>query len=68
MQIFSVFKYQHVGIGDAKLWCWGSKPTPVPNANGFASQWNIGLGLKRQFKNFIAHKRSLLLLEKIGSW
>ena len=25
------------------MWGWGSKPTPVPNANGFASQWNIGL-------------------------
>ena len=30
-------------LGDAKVWRWGSKPTPVPNANGFASQWNIGL-------------------------
>ena len=44
-QIFSGFRYQHVGIGNAKLWRWGSKPTPVPNANGFASQWNIGLRL-----------------------
>ena len=42
-QISSVFRYQHFGIGNAKLWRWGSKPTPVPNANGFASQWNIGL-------------------------
>ena len=39
----SVFRYQHVGIGNAKLWLWGSKPMPGPNANGFASQWNIGL-------------------------
>ena len=23
---FSGFKYQHVGIGKAKLWRWGSKP------------------------------------------
>ena len=30
-------------LGDAKVCRWGSKPTPVPNANGFASQWNIGL-------------------------
>ena len=30
-------------LGDAKVWRWGSKPTAVPNANGFASQWNIGL-------------------------
>ena len=42
---FSVFRYQHVGTGNAKLWRWGSKPTPIPNANGFASQWNIGLRL-----------------------
>ena len=38
---FSVFRYQHVGIGNAKLWRWGSKPTPGPNSNGFALQWNI---------------------------
>ena len=29
-------------LGIAKVWRWGSKPTPVPNANGFALQWNIG--------------------------
>ena len=23
---FSVFSYQHVGIPNAKLWLWGSKP------------------------------------------
>ena len=40
---FSVFICQHVGIANAKLWHWGFKPTPGPNANGFASQWNIGL-------------------------
>ena len=39
---FSVFRYQHVGIPNAKLWRWGSKPKRGPNANGFASQWNIG--------------------------
>ena len=42
---FSVFRYQHVGIPNAKLWHWGSKPTRGPNANGFASQWNVGLTL-----------------------
>ena len=26
---FCVFRYQHVGIGNAKLWRWGSKPTSV---------------------------------------
>ena len=40
---FSVFRYQYVGITNAKLWRWGSKPTRGPNANGFVSQWNIGL-------------------------
>ena len=41
-------RYQHVvsfALGNAKVWHWGSKPTPVPNANGFASQWNIGFML-----------------------
>ena len=38
---FTVFRYQHVGIPNAKLWCWGSKATQGPNANGFAWQWNI---------------------------
>ena len=38
---FSFFRYQLVGVLNAKLW-WGSKPTPGPNVNGFASQWNIG--------------------------
>ena len=37
------FRDQYVGIPNAKLWRWGSKPTQGPNANGFASQWNIGL-------------------------
>ena len=32
-----VFGYQHVGIPKAKLWRWGSKPTPGPNAKGFGS-------------------------------
>ena len=40
---FSVSRYQHVGIPNAKLWRWGSKPTQGPNANGFASQRNVGL-------------------------
>ena len=32
----------YFALGDAKVWRWGSKPTPVPNAIDFASQWNIG--------------------------
>ena len=40
---FSIFRYQHVGIGNAKSSHWGSYPTLGPNANGFASLWNVGL-------------------------
>ena len=40
---FSVFRYQHVCVPNAKLWRWVSEPTQGPNANGFALQWNIGL-------------------------
>ena len=40
---FNVYRYQHVGISNAKLWCWGSKPMPGPKANGFALQWSIRL-------------------------
>ena len=40
---FRVFRYQHVGIPNAKLWHLGSRPTQGPNANVIASQWNIGL-------------------------
>ena len=43
---FCVFRYQHIGIANAKLWRWGSKQMPGPKANGFASQWNIGLNVK----------------------
>ena len=39
---FSIFRYQRVSIGNIKLWHWGFKPTPGSNANGFASQLNIG--------------------------
>ena len=42
---FIVFRYQHVGIPNAKLGCWGSKPTRGPNASVFISQWNIGYRL-----------------------
>ena len=44
---FRIFRYQHVGIGNARLWHWVSRPTAGPNANGFASQRNIGF--KRAF-------------------
>ena len=55
---FRVFRYQHVGIGNAKLWRWGSKPTRGPNANGFALQWNTGYSL-------IYHNRSYSLIYNI---
>ena len=43
---FSDIRYQHVGIPNTKLWRWGSMPMAGPNANGFASQWNIGIGFR----------------------
>ena len=42
---FSVFRYQDVGISNAKLLHSGYCPTRRPNASVFASQWNIGLTL-----------------------
>ena len=41
----------YFALGDAKVWHWGSKPTPGPNANGFASQWNIGLRALQIIRN-----------------
>ena len=46
---FSVFRYNHVAIPNAKLWRWGSEPMPGPNTNGFASQWNIYFKLSLHF-------------------
>ena len=43
---FSIFRYQHVGIPNAKLWRLGSKSMPGPNVNGFVSQWNIGVKVR----------------------
>ena len=37
-----LFGYQHVGISNAKLSRWGSRPKQDPNASCFALQWNIG--------------------------
>ena len=37
-----LFRYQHVGIPNAKRSRWGSGLTRGPNAKGFALQWNIG--------------------------
>ena len=35
---FSIFRYQHVGIPNAKSTHWGCYPTPDPNSKGLASQ------------------------------
>ena len=40
---FWVFKYQHVGMPNAKLSRWGYCPTRWPNGSIFASQWNIAI-------------------------
>ena len=40
-QIFT-FRYQHVGIPNAKLWHQGHCPTPAPDARYFVFWWNIG--------------------------
>ena len=39
---FSHFRYQHVGIPNAKFWRRGHCPTPAPDARYFAFWWNIG--------------------------
>ena len=36
-----LFRYQHVGISNAKCSRWVSRPMRVPNANGFGFWWNI---------------------------
>ena len=51
---FSAFRYQHVGIPNAKLWRWGCEPSPGPNANGFALHWDIGFNFF--FKKPCDHK------------
>ena len=60
---FRVFRSQHVGVSNAKLWRWGCKPTPGPNANGFSLQWNIGLDV---FRHLCALVR--LLLMSLSLW
>ena len=37
---FSVFRYQHVGIPNAKFSHWGYCPMQTPNVRSFALQWN----------------------------
>ena len=41
----------YFALSDTKVWPWGSNPTPGPNANGFASQWNIGLRILCEAEN-----------------
>ena len=38
----SLFRYRHVGMGNAKRSRWGWYPTRGPNAKGFAFWWHIG--------------------------
>ena len=37
-----VFRYPHVGNGNANSSRWGPDPMRSPNANGLTLQWNIG--------------------------
>ena len=41
-----LFRYQHVGIGNAKWLRWGPRPLGDPNANGFAFWCNISFDIK----------------------
>ena len=49
---FRVFRYQHVGVGNAKWLRRGL--TQGPSTSGFALQWNIGLNVYRHFKGDIS--------------
>ena len=42
-QILAFFDTNMLVFPTRNCGVWGSKPTRGPNANGFASQWNIGL-------------------------
>ena len=53
------FRYQHVCIPNAKSRRWGSKPSPGPNVNAFALQWNIG---------YMAQAGSTKLVWSVSSW
>ena len=44
------FRYQHVGIGNAKVLCLGCYPTRRPNARVFAFWCNIGLRSRKFYK------------------
>ena len=46
--------------GNATLWHWASKPTPGPNVNGFASQWNIGFSLFNKWDTLEDPKNKIL--------
>ena len=61
---FSVFRYQHVGIGNAKSSRWGSNPKPGPNASGFASQWNIGFRYGKG-DGKVTFTRAFLMLDEV---
>ena len=57
-----LFGYQHVGIGNVKVLCWGYSPTLSPNASGFALQRNIGFNQNYINSNITATRQCILVL------
>ena len=51
-----VFRYQYVGIPNAKCSHWGFRPTQGPNPKGLALQWNIGFSLFRTAEPHLNYK------------
>ena len=51
-----LFRYQHVGIPNAKSSRWGSKPTRGPNTSGFVLQWNIGMAFSSCQQSIVFYK------------
>ena len=45
-----------------------SKPTPVPNVNGFASQWNIGLTCVKFSGAFDEIIENMSILRVLALW
>ena len=55
-----LFRYQHVGIGIAKVSHWGLCPTRSPNARGICVLVEYGLYIKKTSPNTLTHKIALL--------
>ena len=58
IECFGDFRYQHVGIGNAKSSHRVCNPRQGPDASGFASQWNIGLKMLRSLLFIFKTKES----------